>query len=492
MTLTTTRDNSVLNAERWGLNTEAIEDLADRLHRIWERFHPLFRGKGGKDTSEYAFEYLRALLTMDCGRNYAEIARRVISIHDDGQNLQQFMSDAPWEAKAVFQQIQNEIKEYPQMHGGTLTVDESGDRRFGENSAGSSRQYLGNLGKVDRGQVGVMLGYYQAGTWTMVDGDLYIPSVWFDEEHAQLRKRWHIPEDRVFQRKPQIALDMVKEAKANNFPFSVVACDSIYGCDTEFRIGLNDENILYIADIHSTTPIYLNRPVVGIPQTPEGRRGRPYSKYQVLSDDQFVEPRSLIGDMHFEWVFARDTERGSLLIKCATRRVWTVADDGKILEETLFARQESNGEFKFSLSNLPVSTSLEEMACYRCERYFVERTFQDAKSELGWDELVARKYRSWMHHAALTSLALWFTSEIKLDWATQYPRDTQLCRELEIIVLPALSIANIREMLKVVLPLPTLTLEDAIQIVIRHFVNRSRSKASRRRKELRRYQFTET
>ncbi|NUM34722.1 MAG: transposase [Candidatus Brocadiae bacterium] len=305
-----------------------------------------------------------------------------------------------------------------------------------------------------------------------------------------MRKRWHIPEDRVFQSKPQIALDMVKAAKANHFPFKIVDCDSVYGCDTEFRIGLNDENILYIADIHSTTPIYLNRPVVGIPQTPEGRRGRPYSKYQVLSEEKFVEPRSLIETLHFDWVFARDTERGGLTIKCATRRVWIVADNGKILEESLFVRQESNGEYRFSLSNLPVSTSLEEMACYRCKRYFVERTFQDAKSELGWDELVARKYRAWMHHAALTSLALWFASEIKLDWAVQYPRDPELSRELEISNLPSLSIANIRELLKAVLPLPTLTLEDAIHIVIKHFLNRSRSKACRRRQERRRYQFT--
>jgi len=37
----------------------------------------------------------------------------------------------------------------------------------------------------------------------------------------------------------------------------------------------------------------------------------------------------------------------------------------------------------------------------------IERTFQDAKSEAGWDELVARKYRAWMHHTALDALALW-------------------------------------------------------------------------------------
>jgi hypothetical protein len=39
-----------------------------------------------------------------------------------------------------------------------------------------------------------------------------------------------------------------------------------------------------------------------------------------------------------------------------------------------------------------------------------ERTFQDAKSEAGWDELVALLYRAWIHHTALDALALWFVA----------------------------------------------------------------------------------
>ena len=35
----------------------------------------------------------------------------------------------------------------------------------------------------------------------------------------------------------------------------------------------------------------------------------------------------------------------------------------------------------------------------------------DAKSEAGWDELVARKYRAWIHHTALDALALWFVAQ---------------------------------------------------------------------------------
>jgi len=33
------------------------------------------------------------------------------------------------------------------------------------------------------------------------------------------------------------------------------------------------------------------------------------------------------------------------------------------------------------------------LAWLKCQRYFVERAIQDAKSEVGWDELQARKYR---------------------------------------------------------------------------------------------------
>ncbi len=90
-----TEQTLIFDAQRWGLPQEAIADLADRLRRIWTRFRDCFTTKT-RDTSEYAFTYLRGLLTMDTERNYANIARRVIDPKDDGQNIQQFMSDSPW------------------------------------------------------------------------------------------------------------------------------------------------------------------------------------------------------------------------------------------------------------------------------------------------------------------------------------------------------------------------------------------------------------
>jgi hypothetical protein len=175
----------------------------------------------------------------------------------------------------------------------------------------------------------------------------------------------------------------------------------------------------------------------------------------------------------------RHTERGLLTYECVARRVWTLTPADEVREEWLFLRKETDGTCSFSLSNAASDTPLPQLALWRCQRYFVERTFQDAKSEGGWDELVARKYRAWMHHTALDALALWFVTETKLDWAKAHPRDPQLVQELSIEVLPALSMSNVCELLKAVMPLNRLSPDEATRLVIRHLVNRSNSTRSR-------------
>jgi hypothetical protein len=165
--------------------------------------------------------------------------------------------------------------------------------------------------------------------------------------------------------------------------------------------------------------------------------------------------------------------------------VWTLTSEGGVREEWLLVRQEPDDTYSFSVSNAPSHTRLVQLARWRCQRYFGERTFQDAKSEAGWDELVARKYRAWMHHTALDALALWFVAETKLDWRQAHPRDPSLVQQLEVAVLPALSMANVRELLQAVLPLQQLSPEQARRLVINHLVHRSRSTRSRLKKQRR-------
>lgn len=136
--------------ERWGMPYNKVMDLGERLYNFHGRFHDCFATQTN-NKSNYARVYLQGLLWMESGRNYTNIARRVIGPEDDGQGLQHFMSDSPWSSEHVFEQIQVEIAERPELSGGMLCLDETGVACSGKQKAGVTRQYLGREGKVDLG-----------------------------------------------------------------------------------------------------------------------------------------------------------------------------------------------------------------------------------------------------------------------------------------------------------------------------------------------------
>ena len=133
--------------QRWGLSAEAVAHLGDRLAQFWLRFRGSFTTRT-RETSEHAYASLRAQLTMDTERNFANMDR---TRHGgDGQALQHCMSNSPWSGQVVFSQIQAEIKAIPALaQGSTLMLDESADEKAGTHHAGASRQYNGRMGKGD-------------------------------------------------------------------------------------------------------------------------------------------------------------------------------------------------------------------------------------------------------------------------------------------------------------------------------------------------------
>lgn len=240
-----------------------------------------------------------------------------------------------------------------------------------------------------------------------------------------------------------------------------------------------------MADIPCNYQVYLSEPLFGVPPNPPNKRGRPFSKPRVLNDAQQIKVCHIENHLDLAWetVEVRHSERGLLRHSCASCLVWSVTEEGKVFCEWLFLRREEDGSLSYSLSNAPAETTLETLALWRSMRYFAERIFQDSKSELGWDELEAGKWRGWYHHTALTALTLWFLAQTKLVWSESYPRDETLLEELGLEQFPALSTANLRELLKAVMPLKQLSPEEATRLVIQHLLNRSRSTACRLRKQ---------
>ena len=475
-----TLNQALTCAARWGLPDELVAGLGLRLHGFWQRYRDLF-ANATRDPSPLAKIYLRAQLTMETKRNFANIGRTLLS--DDGQPLEHFMRESPWSARAVLLQIQEELaREALVQTGSALILDECADEKAGDKSAGAARQYNGHLGKVDLCQVSVCLAYanIKAGFWTMVDGELFLPEAIFAKANQKLRRQQGIPEERAFATKLELGLEMIRRAQVSGLPFEVVACDTLYGRDARFRRTLAAATLCYAAQTPADTRVYLEEPEVGLPPR-RSNSGRPPKRLQVLSEKPAREVRQIAADplTAFQRVEIRQTERGLLTADFAVLPVWTVESGHRARAEFLVIRRETSGELTYTLFWSPLELTTTEMITRSCARYFVERVFEDGKDCLGWDEFQGLKYEAWFHHLALTALTLWFVAETKLDWQHLAPRDPQLAAQLEVELLPALSTANVRELLKAVLPLPSLTPEQAIDLVISHLLRRAASTRSR-------------
>ncbi|MBM4341640.1 MAG: transposase, partial [Deltaproteobacteria bacterium] len=235
--------------QRWGLPAAVIADLGDRLRRFWGRFRPCFKTRT-RDGAAHAWTYLRGLLGLETERNFANIARRVNGLEDDGQSVQQFMSDSPWSAAAVMAQVQAEIAATPELRdGGVWLLDESADEKAGDQSAGAGRQHNGRLGKVEMSQVGVFLAFYKERVWTWIDGELFLPAHWFTEAMTALRKRLGIPAARTFATKIELGWQMIQRVQARGLTCAAVACDDLYGRSGWLRQQMAEAGLLYMAEV---------------------------------------------------------------------------------------------------------------------------------------------------------------------------------------------------------------------------------------------------
>ncbi|MBI3653284.1 MAG: transposase [Acidobacteria bacterium] len=388
------------------------------------------------------------------------------------------MSNSPWSSQALLQQVRQEISQLEEFHqGGMGWLDESADEQASDKTVGADKHHNDRLGKVETSQVGTFLAYVNQEMWTWVDGELFLPVAWFGTKKENLCKKLGVPEGREFATKIELGLQMIERAKAEGLPFEAVGCDTLYGRSIWLRRQMATQDIVYMADVPADTRVSLRCPQVGVPESKPG--SKPFTKVRVLSADKAVEVRALIQSWAFQAIQVRAVGRGFLEDEFATLWVWTATHQYSPQEETLLVRRDAGGKLYYGLSNAAQETSLEKLAWMKCSRHFIERSNQEAKSELGGDELRAQNYLAWEHHLALTVLASWFIAQTQHQGQGDHLRDESLKEEFEMEKLPRLSMANVRERWRATMPLSQLTPEEATNLVVRHLVNRARSRKSR-------------
>jgi hypothetical protein len=82
---------------------------------------------------------------------------------------------------------------------------------------------------------------------------------------------------------------------------------------------------------------------------------------------------------------------------------------------------DSQKTIKYSLSNAPPETTPERLAYMQGQRFFVERSFQDAKTTAGMDQYQIRGWLAWHHHMAMVMMSMLFMLETRREQEKSHP-----------------------------------------------------------------------
>ena len=120
--------------------------------------------------------------------------------------------NAPWSDAAVLRKVRDLTLPALEKRGPieAWIVDDTGFPKKGKHSVGVARQYCGQLGKQDNCQNAVSISAANHHASLPIAYRLYLPKEWADDEAR--RKKAGVPEDVTFKTKPEIALDLVKQA----------------------------------------------------------------------------------------------------------------------------------------------------------------------------------------------------------------------------------------------------------------------------------------
>ena len=207
--------------------------------------------------------YLHGLLGNSIRKNVEQMA---LGQKEKVRSLQYFVGQSQWKTEPVIAIHQGLIGETLGEEDGVALIDESSAVKQGAELVGVAAQYCGSVGKIANGQVGVYLGYASRKGYSLIEGQLFMPEQWFEEEHTGQRQACGVPQGLVFKTKPEIGLELVKNMiKRGTLSFSWLAADALYGDSPAFRDGVAATGKSYFTAIKENTLIWCTPPKVHLP-----------------------------------------------------------------------------------------------------------------------------------------------------------------------------------------------------------------------------------
>jgi len=375
----------------------------DLIARELTAFHHMFSDYFYRSEQEsLGLTYLSGLMSS-IQRKTAEGIALEMKTPQSVRSTQRFLKSYKWDHESMLVKHQELTAQSLATKDGMITVDASEFPKKGKN---------GNTGKNDNCQSGVFIGYASEKGHGLIDSQLYMPELWFQDDHKELCTKNLVPDDLTFRTKNRIASDLIN-ALHHRFPARWIGCDASFGSDINFLNSLPD-TLSYFADIKSNSKVFLEKPEVGIP--PYSGRGKQPAKLKVLSDHQPVSVSKLEKSDKIKWTAVNlgEGSKGPLLAHVTCLRVYP-SRNGLPQDKPvwLIIRKRTDNQTRYAFSNAAETTTIAELCYASCLRWSIERCFQEGKMHLGMDHYEHRSWPAWHRHMLYVMLAQHFLFRIR-------------------------------------------------------------------------------
>jgi SRSO17 transposase len=369
------------------------------IERLTEFARPFVECLARREQRDHARTYLAGLASDLQRKNTESIAYR----HDQQRHgLQHFVGSSTWDHRPLLRELAGQVARAIGTPDGVIVFDPSGFPKKGDTSVGVRRQWIGRLGKVDNGQVGVFMAYASDREHALVDVRLYLPKGWAKDRAR--RRRSGVPKAVRYRTRHELALEMLRET-GPLLPHGWVTGDEEMGRSSRFRAELRRRDERYLLAVPSNTTV---RDLEGAAPGSSGRGQPPKRAFESVRNWAASLPPAA-----WRRIEVGDGQRGPRVVELAATRVVARTDRGRIGPEELLvvirSRDDAGAPKRdYYLSNARPEALPGILARVARAGHRVEECLQRGKSEAGQAEYQVRTYAGWYHHQALSLIAAWF------------------------------------------------------------------------------------
>ena len=364
--------------------------------RWCKRFDDLLKTKAQK--REFR-NYIGGLLGESKRKNIYQMASDSVGV--TYHKLHHFLTESTWSDYEINErrlEIMNKCSQTRISRGFSLIVDDSGHRKSGNFTDGVGRQYIGEIGKTDNGNVVVTTHLYDGKKSLPLDIELY--------EHPKSLKSGK--ESLWFTKKPDLALALIDRSLKKGYQPGIVIIDTGYGNNTNFLLELEKRKLKYLGGLAK------NRKVKVIKESEISEEIRLDKLAESLPAENYREININLETPRKVWVTTLKVEISRLQ---GTRTVAIVMNA---------ATFEEADDIDYFITNVDsnIATSQWFVDTYS-QRNWVEVFYREAKGWLGLHEYQVRDRFSLRKHFILVFCAytfiLWhkLTGGLRRRWANK-------------------------------------------------------------------------